>query len=88
MFAYEHKKLYLLIYTRMMDFLKEKAKEGMENCRFLVTFLIVRYIESYDKKNATLFPGSRSIQEVSNFMQLSLTVLSNNLKGTRKRSIW
>lgn len=40
MFAYEHKKLYLLIYTRMMDFLREKAKEGMENCRFLITFLI------------------------------------------------
>lgn len=44
MFAYQHKKLHLPIYTRMMDFLREKAKEGIENCRFLfITFLIVRY---------------------------------------------
>lgn len=89
---HEHKKLHLPIYTRMMDFLREKAKEGIENCRFLfITFLIVWYTsESYEKKNSTLLPGSRSMQGLSNFMQLSLTVLSNSLRITITglRNIW
>lgn len=87
MFGYEHKKLNLPIYTRMMDFLREKMKQGIENCRFLfIAFLIVRYTLSHMTEKMLqayrMLPGSRSIQGVSNFMQLSLTVLSNNLRIT------
>jgi len=52
MFAYEHKKLYLPINTRMMDFLREEAKEGTENCRFLfIVFPIVRHTLSHTTEN-------------------------------------
>lgn len=92
MFAYKHQKLQLPVYTRMMDFLRQKVKEGIEKHRFLfITFQIVRYtLSPMTEKNSTPFPGIRNIQAILSCIQLSSTVLSRNLRRTttRKENIW